>query len=483
MPTTRRRRAAPQTATDDATILSSPLPAVALGLDLEFLNANAPALAIFDCTLAELKRTTLPNVVHPEERNWVKGRLEEMRESASTTLRLNIRLARPQQPAGSPALLIAHSVGPVLTVYVVDLSDTLVTSDDRVQLLDAIERAAWEWRRTFDSVEMPIIILGSDLNVARINRAARMLAGKQYGEIIGQPLSRLESAEPWKSISHVSAQVQSTRAPVARQVKDSAGRTLDLLAMLFNAEDPADGRVIVIAWDVTALVDLQIRYEQQRTMATIGALVAGVAHEVRNPLFAISATLDAMEQASDGALQEYFEVLRLEIDRMTALMQDLLAYGRPSTPTFIQTTVSAIIDSALRAAEPLAQKLRVTVRKNVTHEGSVVADRDRLTRALENLVNNAVQHAPPDSEVTVESDMKTRGKGSVIFIRVRDHGRGFGADDLSRVFEPFFSRRKGGTGLGLALVQQIVTEHGGEVIAANASGGGAEVTISIPAPR
>ena len=68
-------------------------------------------------------------------------------------------------------------------------------------------------------------------------------------------------------------------------------------------------------------------------------------------------------------------------------------------------------------------------------------------------------------------------------IKVLDRGRGFSADDLPRLFEPFFSRRKGGTGLGLALVQQIVTEHAGEVTAANRAGGGAVVTISIPLPR
>ena len=485
MPTTRRRRAAPQTGSEDSALLSSPIPTVTIGPDLGFLSANPPALSLLDCTLPELMRMSLVNVVHTEERNWVKGRIEELRHSVGATLRLNIRLARKEQPAGCQAILFAQigAAGAPITIHLIDVSDTLVTSDDRTQLLDAIERAAWEWRRTFDSVEMPIVILGSDLSVARINRAARMLAGKQYGEIIGQPLSRFESAEPWKSISQVSLQVQETRAPVARQVKDAAGRTLDLLAMLFNSDEPDDARVIVIVWDVTTLVDLQTRYEQQRTMATIGALVAGVAHEVRNPLFAISATLDAMEQASDGQLQEYFEVLRLEIDRMTALMQDLLVYGRPSTPNFAEVKLREIVDSAVRACEALAQKSRVTVRKGAVPEATVVADRDRLTRALENLINNSIQHSPADTTVDVEAEARTKGKSPLVMIRVRDHGRGFAPDDLPRVFEPFFSRRRGGTGLGLALVQQIVTEHAGEVVAANATGGGAEVTITIPGSR
>src|SRR5205085_1639707 len=151
------------------------------------------------------------------------------------------------------------------------------------------------------------------------------------------------------------------RSPAARQVRDSAERTLDLLAMLFNAEDPRDGRVIVIVWDVTALVDLQSRFEQQRTMAAIGALVAGVAHEVRNPLFGISATLDAMEALATPQLQEYFEVLRHEIDRMSTLMRDLLAYGRPSTPNLTRFNVGEAVEQALRACSPLATRTSVVI--------------------------------------------------------------------------------------------------------------------------
>jgi signal transduction histidine kinase len=123
--------------------------------------------------------------------------------------------------------------------------------------------------------------------------------------------------------------------------------------------------------------------------------------------------------------------------------------------------------------------LKKTVRANPT----IVADRDRLGRAIENLVDNAIQHAGAETAVTVQCATRTQGRARYVDIKVLDRGRGFAADDLPRLFEPFFSRRKGGTGLGLALVQQIVTEHAGEVTAVNRAGGGAEVTISIPLPR
>ena len=430
-----------------------------------------------------LKKTHLLDLIEPDEREIIRKRLA-LAETADRNVQVEVRLRNGEQRR---ALLVVRRSGKTaqsnLIVFIVNLREVTNLEDDRSELLDAIERAAWEWRRTFDAVETPIVIVGVDASVARINRAARMLVGRQYGEIVGQSLRELPAQEPWSSMIDLTGEVQRRRSPVARQVKDAQGRTLDLLAMLFNADDPRDERVIVIVWDVSALVDLQIRLEQQRTMATMGALVAGVAHEVRNPLFAISATVDAMEQASGGVLKEYFEVLREEIDRMTRLMQDLLAYGRPAAPVFNPVSVGEIIERAVRNSNVLATKQRVRLEIVSGGNPTIVADQERLTRAVENLIDNAVQHSAAESSVTIESQTHSRGRTRYVEIKVLDRGRGFTADDLPRLFEPFFSRRKGGTGLGLALVQQIVTEHAGEVTATNRSGGGAVVTISIPLPR
>jgi signal transduction histidine kinase len=368
-------------------------------------------------------------------------------------------------------------------INVVDLTEVSPSQTERAELLEKVERAAQEWRGTFDAVEMPIVIVGRDLAVARMNRAARMLAGKTYEEVVGVSLRQLPPAEPWLSMADLAATSQQSRGPGARQVRDSSGRTLDLLAMLFNAAEPADDRVIVIVWDVSALVDLQSRLEQQRQMATMGALVAGVAHEVRNPLFAISATVDALEQIAGADLGEYFEVLREEIDRMTRLMQELLAYGRPTTPVFSDLAVQEIVEAAARACSAAAGRQHVDIAVHSLDGLMISADRDRMIRAVENLIMNAIQHSPQGGSVTVEASRRREARSEAVTIAVRDQGRGIAEGDLPRIFDPFFSRRKGGTGLGLALVQQIVTEHGGEVRAANVQGGGAEVVVTIPAKR
>lgn len=465
---------------EEAGIRVSPLPAAILTADLKFASVNGPMREIVG---PRPKTGSLPDIMDPRERAEVVAAFAKLR-SAKATLRLEVRLgSREPHPV---ALLVARrlprgSAGTFL-VYVVDLA-SIHRSERWSKLMQDFERAASEWRRTFDAVELPIVIVDDKLNVTRINRSARMLVGKQFSEIVGHPVAELGGSEPWTSILELAAEVRKTRSPAARQVKDPLDRTLDVLTMLFNTEDASDGRVIAIVWDVSALIDLQIRLDQQKTMATMGALVAGVAHEVRNPLFAISATIDAMEPMASTDLKEYFEVLREEIDRMTALMQDLLAYGRPATPVFHQTTISSVINAATRGSWALAQKQRVAVRTDIAQDVAITVDAERLCRAVQNLIDNAVQHSPAESEVVVAVSTEEREKTGYVDISVCDHGPGFTEDVVARVFEPFFSRRKGGTGLGMSLVQQIVTEHGGEVSVRNADGGGGIVMMRLPVVR
>lgn len=467
---------------------SALLPAALLSSEFRFITVNRPLTDMVQMSAAQLRRCVLFDLVDTADREGVRSFAESVgRMKQAALCQREFRMVCGTERRN--ALLVMRRTAAAdgaearYTINVVDLSDVATTEQERAHLLEKIEQAAAEWRGTFDAVEMPIIIVGRDLAVLRINRAARMLAGKTYEEIVGMSLRDFPQTEPWISIADLSSRVQENRAPVARQVRDTSARTLDLLAMLFHGDDPADDRVIVIAWDVSALVDLQSRLEQQRQMATMGALVAGVAHEVRNPLFAISATIDALEQTATADLSEYFDVLREEIGRMTTLMQDLLAYGRPAAPVFTEVEVREIVELAARACSPAAARQRVDIVVTSVDGLTVVADRDRLERAVENLVLNAVQHSPQGTTVRVDAARVHGARSDVVTIRVRDQGKGFTREDLPRVFEPFFSRRKGGTGLGLALVQQIVTEHGGEVVASNAEGGGAEVAISIPSRK
>jgi PAS domain S-box-containing protein len=356
-----------------------------------------------------------------------------------------------------------------------------IESEDS-RLRRQIEQAAQEWRMTFDVVETPIIIVGSDGLVNRINHAARMVTGKNYEEIVNHPAENLGDEEPWSTVRELAHAVFDRGSPATGQVKLGDGRIWDVLAIPFPLPSGTRPRVLIAAWDVTQVVELQSSLDNARSMAEIGALVAGVAHEVRNPLFAVSATLDALEQACAGSYQEHFAILHEEIARMAKLMQHLLDYGRPSRPRFsYEEQIERVVEMSIASHAAEAEARGVAIEKVVEAEpATLFFDPDRIGRALDNVIHNAVLHSPEGGVVVVRLLRSDEKHQSWMLIRVEDDGPGFSPEDLDRVFEPFFTRRKGGTGLGLSMVRQIAEEHGGRVWVENRPSGGAAVVMRLP---
>jgi len=211
----------------------------------------------------------------------------------------------------------------------------------------------------------------------------------------------------------------------------------------------------------------------------MGALVAGVAHEVRNPLFAISASLDAFdtELGDREGYREYSALLRTEVGRLSDLMKELLEYGRPSAPELALHPLRETIEGGIQACERQAAAARVSLRTEIgIDDEPMPIDAPRLIQVVQNVVQNAIDHSPEGGSVRVSA----RELDGAVEVRVEDEGPGFG-DNLDKVFDPFFTRRRTGTGLGLSIVKRIVHEHGGEVAASDRAGGrGGAMTIRLP---
>ncbi len=228
---------------------------------------------------------------------------------------------------------------------------------------------------------------------------------------------------------------------------------------------------------------LQASLRRSETMAAMGSLVAGVAHEVRNPLFGISSTLDAFE-ARFGAREEfqrYLTVLRGELRRLTELTRELLEYGRPPSLELSPGKIEEAIGAAVEVCAPLARRLNIRIAERVS-EGlpPVLRDQRRLLQVFQNLLENAVHHSPTGGLVAVEAAEVCEDGKAWIDCVIKDSGPGFRPEDLPLIFEPFFTRRRGGTGLGLSIVQRIVEEHHGTITAGNRPEGGAVVTVRLP---
>jgi PAS domain S-box-containing protein len=350
----------------------------------------------------------------------------------------------------------------------------------------ALRRAAEEWQRTFEAIDSPVMILDREASALRLNPAAAALAGRAPDEAAGLSVAALGEGEPWTRAEEVARRARDERAPATAEARDAgSGRTWEVAANLVPGPDGGgDERVIVVARDVTRLLELQESVRREERMSAMGSLVAGVAHEVRNPLFGISSTLDAFEArfGDTEAFRKYVTVLRGEADRLVELMRDLLDYGKPPMLEVAEVDFEALVDEAVRLCAPLAGSRGVNIARDMGgRAGHVRLDPGRMRQVLQNLIQNAIQHSPDGSAVTVSVGQAHDAGLGHVWASVRDVGPGFRPEDLPRLFEPFFTRRAGGTGLGLSIAQRIVSQHGGRLEASTHPGGGAVMMVRLPA--
>jgi len=349
----------------------------------------------------------------------------------------------------------------------------------------ALGQAASEWRRTFDAIDSPVMILDLRGRLVRANATVRALIGKGAADgVTGRIVTSMGEGEPWETASRLAHAAREARSPRSAEAHDPAnGRSWDVSAYLVEPAEGDEGRIIVVARDTTRILELRETLRREENMAAMGALVAGVAHEVRNPIFAISSTLAGFE-AHFGAtpgLEKYFPVLRREVERLGRLMQDLLDYGTPPRMEAAASSLRAVVAEAVRACQTEAATAGVAVAEAVALDlPEVVVDPQRMAQVFQNVIQNAVLHTPSGGRVVIEASVRDGDGRRFLECSVRDSGPGFRPEDLPHVFRPLFTRRPGGTGLGLAIAQRIVEMHRGVLTAANGPQGGAVVTVRLP---
>jgi PAS domain S-box-containing protein len=365
-----------------------------------------------------------------------------------------------------------------------DVTERKLLDEKQQKMHESLQHSAMEWRQTFNAIDFPVLIVDLDGTIRRLNQAAEEIAGIESEKILGRDISELGPNEPWRKAAELIKSIRGNGTSSSAVVKDSRdGKTWAITLYLINEFGSAGERAILIAQDITKRAELEASLHQSEMMSLLGSLVAGVAHEVRNPLFGISSILDAFETRFGESTDylRYTNVLRDEVSRLTILMEELLEYGRPFRGDFYPASLTEVITKSLRSCVPAAKVAQVKLVNGIDGElPPIMVDRRRLSKVFVNLIENAIQHSTAGREVTVVAREVEEANQSWLDCSVKDSGPGISDDDLPMIFEPFFSKRRGGTGLGLAIAHRIMSEHGGRLIAGNNPEGGACMTARFP---
>jgi signal transduction histidine kinase len=221
-------------------------------------------------------------------------------------------------------------------------------------------------------------------------------------------------------------------------------------------------------------------------LAAMGELASTVAHEVRNPLNAVGMTaqrlrrefLDAAPPDSPdrAELEELLGVMTSETQRIDRIVQQFLDYARPPKLAPETCDLGGLVSALVERTRPLAESRGVALAADVARAARVVADPAQLRQALDNLVRNAIDATPPGGRV----DVSARAAGAGCVVEVRDTGRGIEPDHLPRIFDLYFTTKADGTGVGLAVTQQIVAAHGGTIEVESRPREGTTFTVRLP---
>lgn len=282
---------------------------------------------------------------------------------------------------------------------------------------------------------------------------------------------------------------QSPDAPDARNTPDRLLETLVfclvgvLAGILSDRERRQRARVERTAAELRevyqALQDNLEHVKRAARMSALGHLSAGLAHEIRNPLASIEGAASIVEREPENVLRrtEFLAIIREESKRLNGLVTNFLDFARPRAPEPRPTEVRALIESVLTLLAQTSHRGDVHFRMDLAPDlKNVRCDPEQMKQVLLNLVLNAVQAMPQGGEVVVDA----ADEKGMLRIRVKDQGPGIPAIDVDSIYDPFFTTKDTGTGLGLPVAYQIVQQHGGELTLEENGPAGACFAIRLP---
>ena len=244
--------------------------------------------------------------------------------------------------------------------------------------------------------------------------------------------------------------------------------------------------VVIITRQKQELMEVNERLLRADSLARVGELAAGVAHEINNPMAIIAATADYLKLRTDPADErmEEIEAIHREAMRCKRIVQEMLTYANPRPAGEAALDPRTINDEVLRFVFPRGQageiELKVDYEETLPY---IMVDPNLLKQALLNLYINARQAIPPERVGKIVSRIYAAEHGKKLRMEIEDNGSGIAEDELEQIFEPFFTRKPKGTGLGLAVTQSVIEKSGGTISVTSRPGEGTTFVLEFPAVK
>jgi two-component system sensor histidine kinase PilS (NtrC family) len=333
----------------------------------------------------------------------------------------------------------------------------------------------------FQSAGTGLIALDREHRITAFNRAAEEITGVTVTRAIGQSWPILiGSAVPLASIEATID--ENPRASMRHEtgLRRPDGSTVPV-RMTFSALRSGEGErlgLIAACEDLSAIRAMESRMRQADRLATVGRMAANIAHEIRNPLASLTGAIEVLTSphTAEDARERLSQIVARESERLNHIIKNFLEYARPAPLSISIFDVAAAAEEVLLLLEHRASPGSLKVIREFAPSVLWPVDAQQFRQILWNLCLNAVEAMPEGGELRVSVAVRR----DMLEVTVSDTGEGIAASDIAHVFEPFFSTKSEGTGLGLALVHRVVQEHGGDIDVRSSPGLGTTFTLTLP---
>jgi len=360
----------------------------------------------------------------------------------------------------------------------------------KAELAAALDELQAYHEDLLSSLQDGVIILDPDGRIVSMNPAAEELTGFSRSHAAGRPLGEVfPPPSPLATLAAKTVAMGRSHADFDAHVVRSDGTRLSASTVVSLVNDPS-GRsrgIVLVLRDSSRVRDMEEQLRRSDRLAALGVLAAGVAHEVRNPLVGIRAAAQLMERepAFPPSLREFTGIIIRQVDRLNRIVGELLSFAGQQPLQRRPCNINQILEEALHLLESTLEGAMIGVVRRYDPEIPALAgDPDRLLQVFLNLTRNGVEAMASGGELTVRTRFERVapqcGGRAAAVAEVTDRGSGVPPEVQRHLFNPFFTTKDGGTGLGLPISVRIVEEHGGTIEVVSRVGEGSTFRVLLP---
>ncbi len=334
-----------------------------------------------------------------------------------------------------------------------------------------------------ENMPIGLIALDDHHRIAACNHIAESVLQLSVPDVMGKNAAQMLPARLWEVVERLDELDYVIEEEIDCTITDGSVVPLEIGASILQDANGVFLGYILLFKDLTEVRSLRRKIARSQRLATVGRLAAGVAHEIRNPLSSIKGFATYFKERYPDAPQDQktANIMIAEVDRLNRVVGQLLDFAGPVPVSLKSTSLKDLVDDSVRLIEQKAKEKQITVTTLIsTKIDKAVIDPDRINQVLLNLYLNAIESMEPGGELGVQ--LSADEGDHRIEIKISDTGRGIPGEHLSRIFDPYFTTKSTGTGLGLANAHNIMEAMGGKISIESCLGKGTTFCITIPNP-